>query len=68
MTDETRALIEAEKNAPAETQIAGAFQDKKPEPVKTDELIESSINTGDYIPDNQRTRKSRRNSNARPIR
>jgi len=45
MTDETRALIEAEKNAPAETQIAGAFQDKKTEPVKTDELIEASINT-----------------------
>ena len=45
MTDETSALIEAEKNASTETQIAEVFQDKKTEPVKTDELIEASINT-----------------------
>lgn len=42
MTDETRAIIEAEK---ANTEITEAFQNKTPEPLKTDELIESSINT-----------------------
>ena len=45
MTDETKALIEAEKNAPPMAVCPVAEKSVQGEPIKPNELIDTAINT-----------------------